>query len=117
MPSNARISLSKNLDDVEALLKFHEEHGGNAPGRRFGLEVLNKSAIVLITACWEAYCEDIAEEGLEFIVNNAKTSDVLPIEIKKIIAKNLKREQNELAIWNIYDNKWRDVLRSNLFRH
>jgi RiboL-PSP-HEPN len=82
MPSKARVSLDKNLEDVKALLKFHEALGGNEEEER-GLEVLNKSAIVLITSYWEAYCEDIAEEGLECIVTRAKTADVLPKEIKK----------------------------------
>ena len=88
--------------------------GGSAPGRRFDLEVLNKSAIVLITSYWEAYCEDIAEEGLEFIVTHAKSSDALPNEIKKIIASDLKADKNELAIWSISDEKWRQVLRNRL---
>lgn len=114
MPSKARIALDKNLKDVEALLKLHEEKSGCSPGRRYGLEVLNKSAIVLITSYWEAYCEDIAEEGLECIVTHAKTSDALPKEIKKIIAKELKEDRNELAIWEISDDKWRVVLRGHL---
>src|ERR1700674_172280 len=114
MHSKARIALDKNLEDVKALLKLQEQQGGNAPGRRFGLEVLNKSAIVLITSFWEAYCEDLAEEGLECIVTHATTSDVLPKEIKKIIAKELKAAAHELAIWTISDDKWRGVLRSHL---
>lgn len=114
MPSKARVALDENMKDVEGLLKLHGEKGGTGPGRRYGLEVLNKSAVVLITSFWEAYCEDIAEEGLECIVTHAKTSDALPKEIKKIIAKELKADVNELAIWSISDDKWRAVLRGHL---
>lgn len=114
MPSKARKALDENLKDVEALLQLHEEKGGSARGRRYGLEVLNKSGIVLITSYWEAYCEDIAEEGLECIVTHAKTADALPKEIKKIIGKELKADPNELAIWGISDDKWRLVLRGHL---
>lgn len=114
MPSKARIALDENLKDVDALLKLHEEKGGGGPGRRYGLEVLNKSGVVLVTSYWEAYCEDIAEEGLECIVTHAKTSDALPKEIKKIIAKELKADANELAIWGVADDKWRAVLRKHL---
>ena len=114
MPSKARIAFDENLKDVLGLLKLHEEKGGTAPGRRYGLEVLNKSAVVLITSFWEAYCEDIAEEGLECIVTHIKTSDVLPKEIKKVIARELKADANELAIWGISDDKWRAVLRAHL---
>lgn len=47
---------------------------GTARGRRFDLEVLNKSAIVLITSYWEAYCEDIAAEALD----HAQAEDQMP---------------------------------------
>jgi hypothetical protein len=114
MPSNARKAFDENLKDIDALLKLHAEKGGASPGRRYGLEVLNKTAVVLLTSFWEAYCEDIAEEALECIVTHAPSSDVLPKEIKKLIAVRLKADANELAVWNISDNKWRQLLKDNL---
>lgn len=114
MPSKARIAFDENIKDVEALLEIHESIGGSAPGRRYGLEVLNKSAIVLLTSYWEAYCEDIAAEGLECIVTHAKKSDDPPKEIKKIIAKELKANPNELAVWDVSDGKWRALLLNRL---
>ncbi len=114
MPSKARSAFDENIKDVERLLEFHAQQGGNAQGRRYGLEVLNKSAIVLITSYWEAYCEDIAEEGLEHIVAFAESADNLPLEIKKQIAKDLKSDKNEIAIWNISDGKWRAVMQGRL---
>ena len=68
MASKARKAYDANANDIERLLELHMQIGGGAPGRRYGLEVLNKSAVVLVTAFWEAYCEDIAAEGLEHIV-------------------------------------------------
>lgn len=117
MATKARIALNDNLKDVERLLELHTQEGGDAPGRRHGLEVLNKSAIVLITSYWEAYCEDLAAEALEHIVTHARTSDVLPKKIKKLIAKDLTdkdKVKNELAIWDIADDKWRGLLRKRL---
>lgn len=114
MPSKARKALDENLKDVERLLKLHEQEGGNATGRRYGLEVLNKAAVVLITAYWESYCEDIAEEALEHIVSHAPSSDALPKEIKKIIAKELKGNLSEIAVWDIADDKWRNLLKRRL---
>ena len=52
MPSQARVAFDENVKDVQALIKLHKEKGGDSPGRRYGLEVLNKSALVLITAFW-----------------------------------------------------------------
>jgi hypothetical protein len=110
MASKARASFDKNAKDIERLLELHESDGGKAPGRRYGLEVLNKSAIVLLVAFWEAYCEDIAAEALEHIVKNANDADALPLPLKKLVAKALKADQNELAIWKISDEGWRKYL-------
>ena len=114
MPSKARESLDENLKDIERLLELHQKEGGVAKGRRYGLEVLNKSAIVLITSYWEAYCEDIAAEALEHIVKYAKTSDALPKSLKKKIASELEKDKNELAVWEISDGKWRTYLQARL---
>ena len=114
MASKARAAFDDNAKDIERLVKLHEDAGGTALGRRYGLAVLNKSAIVLITAFWEAYCEDIAAEGLEHIVEHAKSAGALPDELKKIIAKKLAGESHELAVWKIADDGWRQYLKGHL---
>ncbi|MEO0487547.1 MAG: HEPN domain-containing protein [Pseudomonadota bacterium] len=114
MASKARAAFDKNAKDIKRLIELHEDVGGTAPGRRYGLEVLNKSAIVLITAFWEAYCEDIAAEGLAHIVKHAKSADALPNELKKTIAKRLKQQQHELEVWKIADDGWRGYLSDHL---
>lgn len=114
MPSKARQALNENLADIDRLLELHASEGGDGPGRRFNLEVLNKSAIVLLTSFWEAYCEDIAEEALEHIVQNCESSAALPLDIKKIIAKELKNDPNEVAIWQISDDGWKKFLSDRL---
>ncbi|MBE8989394.1 MAE_28990/MAE_18760 family HEPN-like nuclease [Nostoc sp. LEGE 12450] len=114
MESNAKQKFDKNCEDINKLLEFHESSGGSSPGRRYGLEVLNKSAVVLICAIWEAYCEDIAAEGLEHIVNYATSSDNLSTEIKKQVAKSVKDDQNQLAVWSLADDGWRNYLRNRL---
>lgn len=114
MPSNARTAFDENLKDIEILMELHKQEGGISPDRRYGLEVLNKSAIVLITSYWEAYCEDIAAEAMEHIVKYSKNADALPKALKKKIAKELKNNKNELAIWEIADGKWKNYLQSRL---
>lgn len=114
MPSKAWVSFNDNLKDVERLLDLHTKEGGAAQGRRYGLEVLNKSAIVLITSYWEAYCEDIAAEALEHIVKHATSSDALPKSLKKQIAAELEKDNHELSVWKISDDKWRSYLQARL---
>lgn len=114
MASNARKAFDANLKDIERLLELHSQEGGDQPGRRFGLEVLNKSAIVLITAYWEAYCEDIAAEGLSHIVKYAKSADALPTELKKQLAKEIKKVEHDLEMWKLADKSWKKYLSDRL---
>lgn len=114
MPSKARQSFDANVKDIDRLLELHTEIGGAGKGRRYGLEVLNKSAIVLITAFWEAYCEDIAAEGLAHLVKEAPSADALPKSLKKQIAKELRDDANQIAVWDIADDKWRGFLTQRL---
>jgi hypothetical protein len=114
MPSKARADFDNNAQDVERLLKIHADVGGDAQGRRFGLEVLNKSAIVLITAIWEAFCEDIAAEALEHLITNVPTGSQLPKELKKKIVAGINSDPNELAMWELADTGWRVRVRASL---
>ena len=113
MASKARNAFDNNARDIERLLELHTSEGGPSRGRRVGLEVLNKSAIVLLTAFWEAYCEDIAAEALEVIVAHAGP-DGLSKELRQRIAQELKATPNELTVWQLADDGWRDVLRRRL---
>lgn len=114
MASVARSSFDKNCQDVDRLLAIHRDLTGTLPGRRRQVEVLNKSAIILLTAFWEAYCEDIAAEGLARLVSGAPDSRALPKELQKKVAKSLKEHANELAVWDLADQGWRTVLTSRL---
>jgi len=114
MASNARRAFDRNAEDVDRLLEIHQDIGGNAQGRRFRVEVLNKSAIILITAFWEAYCEDIAEEALEHIIKHVPSASGLPKELKKRIAKDLKANPNEIAIWDLADDGWKARVKTRL---
>jgi hypothetical protein len=107
MASEARRAFDRNAKDVERLLEIHADVGGDAQGRRFGLEVLNKSAIVLITAIWEAYCEDVAAEALQHLVGNAPSGSKLPKELKKKIAGDIRADPNDLAMWDLADGGWK----------
>src|SRR5258708_28500967 len=107
MASNARVAFDNNAKDVQRLLEIHALVGGDAQGRRFRLEVLNRSAIVLVTAIWEAYCEDIADEALQHLIKHAPSGVALPKGLKKRIAADIKADLNELAMWDLADDGWK----------
>src|SRR6266446_1693695 len=100
----------ENTNEVQQLVEFHEEKTGTKPGRRFGVEVLNKSAIVLLTACWEAFIEDTASVGFEFVLKEIPDPSRLPDGVRKRVAKLLKEDKNELKVWDLAQTGWRQTL-------
>lgn len=112
MASRARASFDKNAEDIQQLLNLHSLKGGTNRGRRHGLEVLNKSGIVLLSAFWEAYCEDIASEALDHLIKHLKDPQMLPEALRKVVAKQLKAEPHDLAVWQVSGDGWKSYLRS-----
>jgi hypothetical protein len=113
--SAARKAFDKNCLDIQRLLDIHARLTGTAPGRRSDVEVLNKSAIVLITAFWEAYCEDLAAEALRHLITAGKDASCVPVDLRKQVVKEFKQPgANELAAWNLADNGWRTLLQARL---
>jgi len=112
--SKAQDRFDENAREIARLLEIHQEIAGSGPGRKHDVEVLNKSAIVLITSFWEAFCEDLAEEGLEHLVQHAKDASALPDQLKKDVASELKQEAHGLAVWKIADGNWRQEIRNRM---
>ncbi len=114
MSSQARKAFDENAKDVKRLLTIHTDIGGDSPGKRYGLEVLNKSALVLITAIWEAYCEDIAAEAVQHLIQHVPNPDELPNELKKKVVAELKAEKHELEVWKLAGDGWRVILQARV---
>jgi RiboL-PSP-HEPN len=114
MPSQARAAFENNRKDVERLMEIHGDLAGDTPGRKHGVEVLNKSAIVLMCAVWEAYCEDLAAEAVEHLVRHANDATTLPKALRRTIAVELQGDRNEPAVWALAGSGWTKLLRSRL---
>jgi RiboL-PSP-HEPN len=108
--SRAQDTLLSNSNDIHRLFEIHQLLGGGGVGRRQRLEVVNKAALVLITAIWEAFCEDLATEALAHLVSNIKLPQDLPLELRKQVVKDLIKDPHELAIWQLADEGWRHFL-------
>src|SRR5712692_1224674 len=99
--------------EVAQLTDIHEQMSGKEPGRRH-LEVLNKSAIVLLCAIWEAYCEDVADEALRHLLAHLRDPSDLPEGLRRRIAKELKDDKHELSPWKVAGAGWKTHLRTRL---
>lgn len=111
-PSLAREAFDKNLADVNRLLDIHRRVSGHRRGRRWGVSVLNRSAIVLLCATWEAYCEDIVGEVVEHFTGHAEARR-LPAALRKKIAAEF-RQADGMRMWSLADDGWKAALRERL---
>ncbi len=111
MGSGARRAFDNNCKDILALLKVardKENHDNHSA------EVVCKAAIVLTASFWEAYCEDIAAEGLAHLIDNTDDVNTLPKKLRQDLAAELKTDKNDLAIWALAEDGWRSTLRNRL---
>ncbi|MFG6178930.1 HEPN domain-containing protein [Halomonas sp. THAF12] len=103
-------SLQANMKDVDRLLEIHTDIGGTAAGRRYGSEVLNKSAVVMTCANWEAFVETLAEKAIDHILTKSRDHQSVPKVIRKGVASQLKDHKNELKVWDLAADGWKDAI-------
>ncbi|MGU3781833.1 HEPN domain-containing protein [Burkholderia metallica] len=110
MPSNAKNTFEINKADIEKLWEIHKEIGGEGRGRKYGVEVLNRSVIIFVTACWESYIEDLAVEAFDFLLTHAPTAAAIPNKVKSLAIKDIKNDPNPLKLWDLADTGWQAIL-------
>jgi len=103
-------TFKENLVEVARLVDIHIDQTGRKQGRRYKVEILNKSAVVLVTACWESFVEDAATAATDYILANIPEWDKLPKSIKKGASLLLKNDQNDLSCWKMADSGWKSVV-------
>ncbi|MCQ1549743.1 MAG: HEPN domain-containing protein [Candidatus Accumulibacter phosphatis] len=102
--------LLDNLSESISLLHIHGQVVGQGPGRKYGVEVLNKSALVLIVACWEAYVEDTVTAALTFMIDNCKDHTIFP----KNVLERVGSTKQGLKSWDLAGDGWKAALKDNL---
>ena len=109
----ALVQLIANTKEVDRLLEIHVEVSGSGSGRPSGVEVLNKSAIVLLVACWESYVEDVATRSFDFVLKKARSHDDIPTKVLTGATKDLRESDNHKRIWELAGEGWKAVLQSH----
>src|SRR5689334_7026224 len=114
MGSSAKTAFDDNKKDVDQLWKIHEEVAGIGKGRKYGVDVINRAAIVFITACWESYVEDIVREGFAFMLANVPTATAIPMKVRDFATKDeIFTQKDSRKIWDLADGGWRSVLENH----
>lgn len=113
MSSSSKQTFEVNKADIEQLWQIHQDYAGEGRGRKRGVEVLNRSAIIFVTACWESYIEDLAVEAFDFLLANATSSASIPNKVKSLAVKDIHGGQNALLLWGLADAGWRAILQDH----
>jgi hypothetical protein len=113
MPSKARTTLAANKDDLDRLWELHEQEAGTKPGRKYNVDVLNRAAVVMVCAAWEAYCEDIVTEAIAMIAADCQDPTLLPVYLKTHVARRVKTSPHDHAPWDMAGDGWRTLLSTN----
>lgn len=74
--------------------------------------VLDKSALVLLVACWERYLEELAETAFNSLLNQCVSYRDFPKKVTDLVAKSLLSRDDPNAIWELTGDGWRDVIKN-----
>lgn len=101
-----------NVTEANDLAKIHLEIAGKKPGRKDKkVQILNKSSIVLLTACWETYVEEVVSAGFEFLIENCEAHSNIPSSVLVKSSKQLKDDKDNSSIWKLAGDGWKDILK------
>jgi len=104
--------LVANLKEVRRLVEIHAAVAGTTRGGKHNVEVLNKSGIVLLVACWEAFVEDLAEVAFRLLLRRASAPTAFPTKVLTLASKRLRDDKDERRVWELAGDGWKTVLRS-----
>jgi hypothetical protein len=99
-----------NLKEVYRLADIHTAVTKPGPGRKHNVEILHKSTVVLLVACWEAFVEDLAENALSAVIAVATDPLVIPAEVRDRIATKLQGPK----AWDLAGNGWKTACKNHL---
>lgn len=113
MPSAAEGSFDRALDDVDNVLWFHENTGGQGKGKRGRhFQSLNKSATVLLCAAWEIYIETVIMECVERNLQASTTPTDMLGSLQKLTQRHIREGKVENAWQSVAGEGWKDLTRA-----
>ena len=84
MPSRALTRLDGRLKDIQDLLDAGEKKAGAGVGRKWNVEALWRSSIVLCTAHLEGFVEDLFSEAAIRVISAKLKASEIPLQLKLI---------------------------------
>lgn len=108
MPSKSYVNFLIHLEDVTKLTDAHNLFSLKTRGRKH-LGYLTRSGVVMLSAAWERYNEDLLLESIEIISKNVSDATVLPENIRRMLSNQVKRDKHELKPIDLTGDGWKKV--------
>lgn len=109
MPSQSRkLFRDKLVPDVANLVDTHRKLNPGGHGRR-ALGHITRSGVLMLSAAWELYIEEVLVEGVIFLVEAADSPDFLPDGVKGKIAQVAKNDKHAFGALKLCGLGWRTV--------
>jgi hypothetical protein len=99
-----------NRNEVKRLVDIHVKVVGTNVGRKADVEILHKSAIVLLTACWESYVESTVCSAFEYLLSRSNDPNVFPKSVLIKAVKEIRFDKDERRIWDLAGTGWKKIL-------
>src|SRR3989304_10589246 len=110
-PANKHvIALIDNVREVDRLKKLRAPLRATASSGSKDIEVLHKSCIVLLVACWEAYVEDLVSAALKHLMTTCKDHTAIPPYVLDRIASS----HTGAKVWELAGEGWKNAQKDNL---
>ncbi len=107
------INLYENWSEILNLVEIQEERPLKGAVFQKRVDVLNKAAIVLLVASWEAFVEDLAKNAFDHLIENAESPTVFPKKVLALSVKDIHENQDRTKVWNLAGDGWKDVLKAH----
>ena len=107
--SQSRLAFHDNSGDVRSLGTIHNAAKSN-PALKRHLGPANKGTYLLVAALWETYCEDVLVETMTNLLAAARDPSVLPVAVRRAIARELRVDKNELSPWRLAGDGWKSFV-------
>ena len=108
MPSKSFANFLIHLEDVTKLTELHNFLSRGTPGRK-QLGYLTRSGVVMLSAAWERYNEDLILESISLISKNISDATILPEDIRRTISHRVKNDKHDFKPIELTGDGWKSV--------
>jgi hypothetical protein len=84
---------------------------------RIDSELLKQAAMVFLVAIWQDFISRLSNMALTKLFRNSSSPDKIPNKIKANISQKMKDIKNELEIWKLTGEGWREISINHLEKY